>query len=304
MRNRTNNILIGLLWLLAISLGASFWFNTKFGFNIFSIQHWQYLAYMQASGQPVKTGFYISFLVIVVIAVFGLYKLLQPKRRDIVMPIYDNTPRPAQPQQMNQPVVQDVQQTKIEEPKLVAPEAPKPAPSTPGLARPPRLNIPQITRTTAPTPRVPLSSSITSTPKIDPEQEYADIHEIFTSAGYIYKGSPRIKGVQTSVIAIGTEEVLWIGATGISNTDMQRAVDTLTGVFADTLDDIEINVNAFIVGATDNTDNSSIMNFATVDELRAFINEHKNIPLAEDEQENFDAYSGYIGTVVDYIGKI
>ena len=303
MRNRTNNILIGLLWLLAISLGASFWFNTQYGFNIFSLQHWQYLAYMQATAQPVRGGFYISLLVIVVIAVLGLYKLLQPKYRKIVLSNVEseNTQQVAQAA----PVVQEVPTTKIEVPKQAVPETPVPMASTPmGIARPPRLNIPTVTRTTAPAPRVPLTSTTPSTPKVNPEQEYADIHEIFTSAGYVYKGSPRIKNIQTSVIAIGTNEVLWIGATGISTTDMQRAVDTLNGVFADTLDDIEINVNAFIIGVTDNVDNSSIMHFASVDELRAFINEHTNTPPDEDEQENFDAYSGYIGTVVDYIGKI
>lgn len=298
MRNRTNNILIGLLWLLAISLGTSFWFNTKYGFNIFSLQHWQYLAYMQASGQPVKTGFYISFLIIVIIAVLGLYKLLQPKNHGSIMPTRDNSQRPAQPQQSIQPIIQETKPIEVSTPQEPA------ATTMPGMVRPPRLNIPAVTRTTAPTPRVPLTATAPSTPKVDPEQEYADIHEIFTSAGYVYKGSPRIKNVQTSVIAIGTDEVLWIGATGISTSDMQRAIDTLNGVFADTLDDIEININAFIIGAPDNTDNSSIMHFASVDELRAFINEHKNTPPDEDEQENFDAYSGYIGTVVDYIGKI
>ncbi len=298
MRNRTNNILIGLLWLLAISLGTSFWFNTQYGFNIFSLQHWQYLAYMQASGQPVKSGFYISFLIIVIIAVLGLYKLLQPKNHGSIMPTRDNLQRPAQPQQSIQPIIQETKPIEVSTPQEPA------APTMPGMVRPPRLNIPAVTRTTAPTPRVPLTATAPSTPKVDPEQEYADIHEIFTSAGYVYKGSPRIKNVQTSVIAIGTDEVLWIGATGVSTPDMQRAIDTLNGVFADTLDDIEININAFIIGATDNVDNSSIMRFASVDELRAFINEHKNTQPDEDEQENFDAYSGYIGTVVDYIGKI
>ena len=32
MMNRLNNILIGLLWLLASTLGATFWFNTIYGY--------------------------------------------------------------------------------------------------------------------------------------------------------------------------------------------------------------------------------------------------------------------------------
>lgn len=298
MKNRINNILIGLLWLLAISLGASFWFNTKYGFNIFSLQHWQYLAYMQASNQSVKTSFYISFLVIILVAVFGLYRLLQPRMRQIILPVIDNKlPEPATMPQATQPIsAEPVQPAENSEEQ-------KPIQSVPSPARPPRLNIPTITRTTTPVPHVPLTHQET-TPTIDAEQKYADIHEIFTSNGFVYKGSPRIKGMQTSVIAIGSNEVLWVGATHVSTSEMQRAIDTLLGIFTDTLDDIEINIHAFIIDATDNSDNGTILRFANVDELREYISKHPNTPLDDDEIENFDAYSGYIGTVIDYIGKI
>ena len=70
------------------------------------------------------------------------------------------------------------------------------------------------------------------------------------------------------------------------------------------MDDIEININAFIIDATDTQSDDSIIYFKTVDDLRTYINEHQNVPPDEDEIENFDAYSGYIGTVIDYIGKI
>ena len=298
MRNRINNILIGLLWLLAASLGISFWFNTKYGFNVFSFQHWQYLAYMQASGQPVKTSFYISLFVAIVITFVVLYRLLQPRVRKIVLPVHDQTPQ-------QQPVATPAQ-TKIvqtDEPSVVSHDDVS-APPLNTLNRPPRLNIPMASRSAQPTPRVPLTSSPSA--RIDPEKEYADIHEIFTSAGFVYKGSPRIKNIQTSVIAIGSDEVLWLGATGVKNSDMNNIIDTLKNIFSDTLEDIEINVNAFVIAAPDaatNTDDS-IMQFASVDDLRSFISEHPNTPPSEDEIENFDAYSGYIGTVVDYIGKI
>ena len=299
MRNRINNILIGLLWLLAVTLGASFWFNIKYGFNIFSLPHWQYLAYMQASNQPVRASFYISFLIVVVLAVYGLYKLLQPRHRYIVLPVVDKSARTIQ---KTQTTPEPVQPQIMVETTVSAPE-PKPTAPTANPLRPPRLNIPNVSRTSAPVPYVPLTNKA-ETKHFDPEQEYADIHAIFTSAGFVYKGSPRIKNIQTSVIAIGTGEILWIGATGISTADMQNTVDTLRGVFTDTLDDIEININAFIIGATDNIDDTSIMHFATVDDLRAFIDTHQNVPPAEDEVENFDAYSAYIGTVVEYLGKI
>jgi len=291
---------------LAVTLGTTFWFNTMYGFNIFSIQHWQHLAYMQAIGQTVKPSFYISLVVAVLIALFGLYKLLQPRIRQITMPIFDRA-------SSNQPVTQSTtQKTVIEKPvqQLVvtepvtepAPPAESVAKTEPQIARPPRLNIPNVTRA-APMPRVPLTN--TSQQRIDPSTEYADIRNIFESAGYVYKGMPRIKNVQTATIAIGTDEVLWIGAVGVKNVDMQRAIQTLSDVFSDTLDDIEIHIHAFVIAAPDANDApTDILQFANVNDLRNYITGVPNTPPDADASEDFDAYSGYIGTVVDYIGKI
>jgi len=301
MKNKTNNILIVLLWLLAVTLGMDFWLNTKYGFNLFSLPHWQYLAYMQATAQPVKTSFYISFLLYVILVVFGLYILLQPRRRKIVLPVFDQTlsteqKTAAQPQYTSdtiQPAQPDSSPMPVEKPRPYA---------APTLNRPPRLNISPVVR--APMPNVPLSStSMTNTTNHD--QDYAEIQEIFTSAGYLVKGAPKIKNIQTAVIAIGADEVLWIGAVGIKTSDMKKITDTLNGVFLDTLEDIEIHINAFVVNAVDTSEeDSGIMTFETVDDLRTYIGEHKNETPADDEAENFDAYSAYIGTVIDYIRKI
>jgi hypothetical protein len=307
---KINNILIGLLWLLAMVLAATFWFNTKYGFNIFSGSHWQYLAYMQATTQPIKPSFYISFVFLVLMTVIGLYILLQPRRRHIVLPVIDrstpSTPKitPAkEPVSEPQTITQEPTKTEIpqETDKVPTESVSQPNPAVPGMLRPPRLNIPNVSR--APMPTVPLKST-PSTTSGNTTQDYTEIQNIFESAGYIVKGSPRIKGVQTSVIAIGNEEILWIGANGISTADMQRTIDTLNGVFTDTLEDIEIHIHAFIIGATDN-DTGDIMLFANTDELRAYISSHPNSPGDdEDDAENMDAYSAYIGTVVDYIRKI
>ena len=300
MKNRINNILVGILWLLAVTLGANFWFNTKYGFNLFSFQHWQYLAYMQASNQPVKNSFYLSILLCVILMVFGLYVLMQPRRHKIVLPIFDRSSQHEPTQQPQNAVAPKPEKTVEEQ---------KPVPQTktyagPVLTRPPRLNTPIVSH--APMPNVPMSS-LTPTNKQQNDQNYAEIQDIFTSAGFLVKGAPKIKNVQTSVIAIGPDEILWIGATGVSIQDMKKAVDTLNGVFLDTLEDIEININAFVIGATgtsDDEDDSKIMRFDTVNDLRNYINEHPNPQMDESDTENFDAYSAYIGTVIDYIRKI
>ena len=311
MINKMNNILVGLLWLLAVTLGTTFWFNTMFGFNIFAVQHWHHLAYIQATGQSVRPAFYISIVVAVLIAFFGLYKLLQPRFRQIVLPIFDRKKNPDLKQNSTTTFVQQQQppvQTPIHQ-TITVQNHPDKSNITETHAniqlqnnRPPRLNIPNITRTTQ-IPRVPLIS--TSQPHTNPESEYADIRNIFESAGYVFKGMPKIKNIQTATVAIGTAEVLWIGAVGINNTDMQRAIQTLSGIFTDTLEDIEIHINAFVIAAPDAAEApQSILQFATVDDLRNYISGIPNTPPDADDTENFDAYSGYIGTVMDYIGKI
>lgn len=311
MMNKLNNILIGLLWLLAVTLGTTFWFNTMFGFNIFSVQHWQHLAYIQATGQSVKPAFYISIVVAVLIAIFGLYKLLQPRFRQITMPIFDRTKSaPVQKadtvtvvQQTEKPIQAMPNQAHTQQPVTEQPHTVETHTNfDTQSSRPPRLNITTVTRTTN-VPRVPLAPA--SQTRTNPETEYAEIRNIFESAGYVFKGTPKIKNVQTAVVAIGTGEVLWIGAVGIKNTDMQRAVQTLAGIFTDTLEDIEIHINAFVVSAPDAADATpDILQFATVEDLRNYINGVPNTPPDADETENFDAYSGYIGTVMDYVGKI
>ena len=55
--------------------------------------------------------------------------------------------------------------------------------------------------------------------------------------------------------------------------------------------------------ANDDIDNN-IMYFADIDELRQFIDENPNQKPDEDDTENFDAYSSYISTVIDYVRKI
>ena len=151
MRNRIDTILLGLLWLLASTLGTSFWLNTRFGFNIFSAQHWQYLAYLQAAHTPVQTMFYVSVIMSVLITVFGLYILVRPRLRRIRLPR-----RPASNTAMQTTAQQHIQKS-VPQPtsnpdsstiEIVRGEsAPKPAPApqtVPTPARPPRLNIPTI----------------------------------------------------------------------------------------------------------------------------------------------------------------
>ncbi|HBS76538.1 MAG TPA: hypothetical protein DEA31_01600 [Alphaproteobacteria bacterium] len=220
MKRRIDNMLLGLLWLLAMTLGACFWFNTMFGFNILSSAHWQYLAYIQAIQTPVKPLFYISFVVIVFIMVVGLYLIMRPRLRKIRLPIM----RISKNHDSNAPQ----QNTTPQNQPVLSPEiAPSPAPTAPvrngpkADMRPARLNTisfaTQTSQMTAPNgvqPDTPVAVAATNT----------DIQQVFIDAGYTVKKPARIGGIKTPLLAIGTNEALWLGANGARVSDMRAAI--------------------------------------------------------------------------------
>ena len=297
MRDKLDNFLLATLWIFASTLGVCFWFNIRFGFNIFSSAHWHHLAYMQASQNPVSPAFYISMVISVIVVICGLYMMIRPRFRKFKIPVRE-TYKPS-PNIQSQHIAP--QPAPIQTPTVAQTPAPtsEPAPvsTAPTLTRPPRLNI-------AVTPQLhsaPLPQQTIKTPSMASE-----LREIFHGAGYTVKNNPRIGTTQTELFAIGTNEVLWIGAVGIPTTDLQRAIDTVNQIFSDTLDDIIINVNGFVISAPDANAPGApdILTFDKIDTLRQYMSEHKNPPLGEDDNGNFDAFSAYISTVIDYLGKI
>lgn len=304
MREKLDNILLSILWLVVVTLGTCFWFNIRFGFNIFSGAHWRHLAYMQATQTPVQPTFYISLVLVVVIAICGLGALIKPKS-NTKKPKPVSTPQPTHtPTQTIQPAPQTTTQS-VQTP-VVAPTQStpitntNPAPDTPDpiLPRPARLNLPKNT-----TWKLPTAQTAAPTNTI---QDWPELREIFESADYTTKETPRIGNVNTALLAIGADENLWVGAVGITTDAMQVVIEKLQDIFTDTLEDIEINTHGFIISAPDATAPSApeILTFDTIGDLRQYMEEHKNPPLNEDERENFEAFSSYISTVIEYIGKI
>lgn len=333
MKNKLDNILLSTLWLSATTLVACFWFNIKFGFNLFSGAHWRHLAYMQANQAPVNTTFYISIIAFIVIAISGLYLLLRPRIRKITLPIRDThtvattpTGTPQHTAQTTQRTTNTVsyqsthgtqQQSQQPLPQQSQPNTPAQQISENGLSRPPRLNLgtpllnqtesftaPATSTTVAPVaPVAPVAQTSTQSQAISNSPE---VDEIFESAGYTLKKAPRIGRVQTSLFAIGTDETLWIGAVGIETSALQTAIDSVQQIFSDTLEDIEINVHGFVISARDASAPTApnILVFDSADTLRNYISEHPNTPPSADDMENFEAFSSYISTVIEYLGKM
>ena len=289
MNKKFDSILPCALWVLAMGLATLFWFNVRYGFNLFSTAHWQYLAYLQAAQIPVRGGFYTSIILCIIIILIGLYVLVRPRLRKIK---FDK---------------QGTKKTNLEQIKtdIPAQNAPTPKPTTQQApiapARPPRLNISGAIQMPKQTPK-PVAMPVPPTPQ--PTQD-PRIGEIFTNAGYLVKKNAKISGVQTALIAIGLNENMYVGAIGIPTTDMRRLIDRLQQVFSDTLDDIYINVNGFVINAPDaaTSEFQDILMFPSVDALGEYIAQNPNGEISAADQDDFNAYSEYIDTVINFIGQ-
>ena len=297
MRNKFDNILLGTLWLLLSTLGACFWFNTRFGFNILSGTHWRHLAYMQVTQTQIKPSFYISIIVTVFCIVFGLYLLIRPRFRKITLP------QTATKEEQTQPIISE---TKPNDADIFA------------LARPKRLN--GTTATTTSSTQIKIMTAPVAGTAITPQepqtkapaihttntQKSTEMMSIFSSAGYIIKKSATVEGYQIPLIAVDSMQQLWIGGENIETTVMQKIVDSFQQIFCDTLEDIDIPIIGFVVNPVDiaNPVAPNILIFKTDDELRTYMMENPNPPLDPDMSENCEAFSTFISTVIDYIGRL
>ncbi|MBN1325109.1 MAG: hypothetical protein JW974_02735 [Alphaproteobacteria bacterium] len=295
MNKRIDRFLLGLLWLLATTLGASFWFNTKFGFNIFFADHWRYLGQLQVSNAAISPVFYTSMIIIVFLMIFGLYLIVRPRFRKINL------------QTENKPtVIPDVISNK---PVEIGPISP--------LTRPPRLSIPIVNNHNTPQQssnhkipiNTPLPASLafeTSIPSSKRDKYSEEIEDIFKNNGYLIKKSPKIGNFQPTLFAIGANEILWIGGVDVEAKKLIEAVEKLNSIFIETLEDITINIKPFIISQI--TEESYILEkiekFDSINALREFIDNHKNREIIDSEKEDFDAYSEYIDTVADYFNKL
>ena len=52
------------------------------------------------------------------------------------------------------------------------------------------------------------------------------------------------------------------------------------------------------------SENSPLMVFKSIDELKEFITEHPADKITDEEQESFDSYSEYIDTIIQYIKNL
>ena len=291
LHERINCILLGTLWTLAIVLVLDFWLNTAYNFNIFSNAHWQYVADMQASNQPIATGFYVSVVLAVFACIFGLYVLLRPRFRKIIFTAPNAPIPPTQPTVPEQKTIEKPEPTKI-------------ITNQPQMQRPPRLHI-QTHNITPPKTATPNKTEkpAKKTP-IEPRYVH-EIREIFERNGYRVLTPKTLSGTPLSLIALGTNETLWLGACDISHEQMVDVILSFKAVFQETLEDIEIDINGFIINPTDNDTIEAILDFKSIDELSNTVDNNPNAPESDADKEsgNMNAFAGYIDTVLTYLGN-
>ena len=288
LSERINYILLGTLWLLSIVLVLDFWLNTTYNFNIFSSAHWKYISNLQALHKPIKTGFYISITLAIVAGISGLYMLCRPRFRKIILSI----PQDTKPEQ----------NTNIPEPEPVQQITTTSTTST--IQRPPHLHIQVPPKTVQPKPIKTIEPI--SQPVIKKQPLYMqEIREIFETNNYRVLNPQNISNVPLSLIALGTNETLWLGACDISHEQMADVMLAFQSVFQETLGDIEISINAFIIKPSDNEKVDTILDINSLEELSKLIADNPNEPESEEDKEsgNMDAFAGYIETVITYLGN-
>jgi len=140
----------------------------------------------------------------------------------------------------------------------------------------------------------PLSQAVYST--------INDMYNVFVDYGYKIKDIIRIDGKYPAVVALGSNEALFIGTVNVPTDVLQNTIKRLNLCFADTLEDITITPRVFCIDGTTSARNEDIVHFASVNAFKNYMFHNQNMPLqTDDDQEAFVAYENYIENVLDYL---
>lgn len=132
----------------------------------------------------------------------------------------------------------------------------------------------------------------------------SDIYGKFVDAGYTVVDLIRINGKYPTVVAIGTNEKLFLATLVDDANVLQNTLKRIELCFADTLEGINIQTRILTVSRNDAEFGKNIIRFSSTDALGKYIISHPNIlPKTAKDVETFDAYSDYIKHVINYVFK-
>lgn len=288
MKKYFEKILTAILLGTSVLLALSFWLNIRFNFNLLSAKHWNELAQLQVSHTPISITFYISLGIALFIFIAGLYMIFRPRFRKISPALNVSKPKA------------EIQTTVLDTKPV---ETPQHMPST-SLQQPPKLNLPKNIAEVA----AQRYKNTTNAPKATsaPETERITVYdsalaEIFTENKYVVKPALKIANFTSNLFAIGKDEIVWIGGVDCDINVFKQAIDKLHSIFTDTLEDIPITIYPFILDTKriyDSDENIAV--FHDIEDLRNAISQNPNGIMPEEEEENFNAYSEYIDTIIQY----
>ena len=308
MKRFFEKFLLGILWLLSITLITTLWMNTNYGFDMLSAAHWEYLGTLQANRSEIKPDFYISLIAALFIALIGLYLIVRPRVRHIKL---------SEPQKSNimvipqKPVIKPAQPELKESKQKDQPFIPRPAPAISLTNRPMspmglRSPVARPT-TTVPTPPLQPTPKInTSAPAVQ-NTNSPEVQRALESSEYIIKKCDKIGKLQSPTVAIGYDQSVWIITTKASPNMMVDAIQTLVTIFDDTLGDTanDIKLRGFVIEPTEpvQRNDNLVIAFDNTGDFVKYVGEHKNTKPDDYDAELFEAFSTYISTVTGYIGK-
>ncbi|MDR1071658.1 MAG: hypothetical protein LBL21_03390 [Rickettsiales bacterium] len=311
MRKR-ERFLISVLWMNATVIAALWFFNNMFGFNLFSAEHWRYLAELQVAG-GVSAGFYAAMAAFVAAGLAGVYMLIVPwHRRIFMMP-----------------------------PPSFAPSAPvagRPSEAIgniPISERPPKLNLNNIF---IPTKREEIAMrEAPARENTQSSESVADIRNMLSKIGFVIKQAPSVGGVRPDFLAIGTDEALVVGLLCTEKGDITAAeggdsmwraggrtfkspawqlttvVQKLSALFLEVLDpELKVSILPFVFSDGKIANRESVQNiwdalgvkvFDDASVFADFLEEYRPRRLDDAEKEDFAAFSDFIDNVLGYFNN-
>ena len=130
------------------------------------------------------------------------------------------------------------------------------------------------------------------------------IYDMFIKSNYEICDLIRIDGKHPGVVALGTDEKLFIGTTDIDNDTLTKTLKRIELCFADTLEGINIDIRILCIDGTNRHDHERIIHFASVDAMNKYMSMNKNIrPKTKTDIENFEAYTEYVTAAMEYLFK-
>jgi len=151
------------------------------------------------------------------------------------------------------------------------------------------------------------TSELSETAPVD-ETTYnkiSEMYDAFTGAGYNVCDLIRINGKYPAIVAIGTNEKLFIATLVDDRDTLQNILKRIDLCFADTLEGINIHTRILCVSNKNVDLGDRVIRFASTGAMNKYLMDRKNIqPKTTRDRDDFDAYSEYITNVVDYLFKI